>query len=138
MDIHDSLRQIQQQFQGRFGDLFYRVFLEGDSDVQHYFRDTNLDHQAIILMNALHVIVSHYTQGFPATEAYLKILGNRHFHRQRIPREMYGKFRDALLVALAQFHQADWNPELAGQWREAIDQATQTMLAGYVDGHLVV
>ena len=33
--------------------------------------------------------------------------------------------------ALEQFHQNDWDNDLAKQWREAIDVASEQMLKGY-------
>jgi hypothetical protein len=35
------------------------------------------------------------------------------------------------MSTLERFHGAEWDEELAGQWREAIDRASETMLEGY-------
>jgi hemoglobin-like flavoprotein len=131
MDIHESLKQILSRPQHDLGDLFYQVFLEEFPEVQSHFRNTNLHRQAIMMTNALQIIVSHATHFFPATAAYLQVLGNRHY-RDGIPKDLYPKFREALLVALGKFHGGDWSEPLRQQWQTAIDHAADGMLKGYV------
>jgi hemoglobin-like flavoprotein len=129
MEIEQSLRQVLGQ-QETVVDLFYVTFLDRYPEVRPYFAGVNLRHQAVLLTMALMVIEGYYSHGYPATEAYLRYLGSRH-HGWGIAPEHYPKFRDALLATLEQFHGSDWEPELARQWREAIDRAIKAMLQGY-------
>lgn len=133
MDLAASLHEILQRPRDRLGDIFYTIFHEQYPEVQSYFVGVNLRVQATMLMNALQIVVAHRNCRHAATAEYLKILGHRHFERG-IPADLYPKFCDALLASLAKFHAADWNPALADAWRQALDQAVQAMLAGYVPG----
>ena len=60
----------------------------------------------------------------------MKYLGTKHQDRG-IPFQEYPKFGQALVAALEQFHGPDWNPQLAGQWQEAIDRASNLLFEGY-------
>jgi len=131
--LQDSLHQILQHGKGDLGRAFYVRFFEVCPEAQPFFRDVDLAVQANMLVNALHVVVSHANHRFPATESYLKILGNRH-HQRGIPAYMYLRFLAALLDVLEEFHADHWEGELAKEWREAMDLTAQTMLAGHVDG----
>lgn len=116
--------------QQTFADLFYLVFLERYPDVRSHFEGVNMRHQAVLLTMALMVIERHYSGSYPATKMYLMYLGTKH-HKRGIARELYPHFHDALLDTLERFHSTDWNPELAGQWSEAIARTVQAMLEGY-------
>lgn len=133
--LQESLHRILQHEKGELGRIFYARFFEICPEASTFFKDVDLGVQANVLVNALHVVVSHGSHRFPATESYLKILGHRH-HRRQIPAEMYPKFFDALLNVLEEFHGDSWGPELAAEWREAFDQTMETMVAGHVDGPL--
>ena len=131
----ESLHEILSRPNQRFGDLFYQVLLEQYPEVQAYFKRVDLRVQATMLVNALHVIVSHATHRHPATMEYLRVLGHRHY-RLGIPPDLYSKFTAAMLAALEQFHGESWSPELGRLWREAFDFAAKAMLTGYVEGPL--
>src|SRR5262249_17261330 len=117
MDIQESLHRILQD-RNNVADQFYRLFFERYPEVRRHFEGVNLAHQAELLRMALMVMEAHYAHAYPATQNYLQCLGSKH-HGRGVPRELYPKFRDALLATLEQFHGRDWDEGLAGQWREA-------------------
>jgi hemoglobin-like flavoprotein len=129
MTIHDSVHRILDQ-QAPFADLFYLFFLERYPEVRGYFEKVNMKRQAVLLTMALMVMERHYSGSYPATRMYLKYLGTRH-HDWGIPKELYPKFRAALLATLQRFHSTDWDEHLGEQWQVAIDLAIDTMLEGY-------
>jgi len=129
INIHESLHRILEQKE-TMADLFYIIFLDRYPEVRDYFKGVDLKAQSVLLTMALMVMERHYSGSYPATEMYLKYLGTKH-HDRKIPRELYPKFRDAQLATLERFHSKDWDPLLAGQWHDAVDKSTVTMLAGY-------
>jgi hemoglobin-like flavoprotein len=129
MDIQESLREILAR-EELVADLFYIVFLDRYPEVRRQFVNVNMRRQAVLLTMALQVVVQYYLHGFPAAEAYLKILGEEHSRRQ-IARELYPKFCDALLATLSRFHSRDWNDSLAQQWQQALERATAKILEVY-------
>jgi len=131
--LQESLHRILRHGKGELGKSFYAKFFEVCPEARPFFSRVDLEVQANVLLNALHVVVSHGCHRFPATESYLKILGQRH-HQRQIPVEMYPRFFDALLNVLADFHGDSWGPELEREWREAFELTRQTMAAGHVDG----
>jgi len=133
MTLHESIHQILDSSKDRLGEIFYEVFIERCPEVQAHFEGVNLRVQSTMLMNALQIIASHSTHLRPATSEYLKILGHRHFQRQ-IPAELYAPFCEAMLVALERFHGDSWDPQLADEWRAALNAGTKMMLVGHVPG----
>src|SRR4030095_370140 len=100
-----------------------------------YFSQLDLDTQAKILVNSLQVVVAHAVHRYPAAISYLQILGNRH-HRRGVPPGLYPQFQGAMLTTLAEFHGASWTEELADEWRDALDGASEVMLTGYQADYL--
>jgi hemoglobin-like flavoprotein len=133
--IQESLHHVLQHEKGELGGMFYAKFLEMCPDAGKLFNHVDMKVQANMLVNALHIVVSHSCHRYPATESYLKILGHRH-HRRQVPADMYPKFFEALLEVLEEFHGESWGPELAEEWRAAFDLTMQAMVAGHVDGSL--
>jgi hemoglobin-like flavoprotein len=131
MNIEQSLGRILERREP-LADLFYTSFLDEYPEVRQFFVRVNMKRQAVLLTIALQLSVQHYVyvKSFPAIPAYLKILGERH-QNWGIPREHYPKFREAMLSTLSRFHGHDWNAELAQQWKDAIDLASDKMLEGY-------
>jgi hemoglobin-like flavoprotein len=129
MDLGTSLEKILQSDHA-FGELFYDVFFERNPDAKQYFQSTDMKVQALMLTVSLKLIGDYRRRGFAAIDQYIRVLGTRHADRT-VPREMYPKWRDSLLVALEQFHDGDWNPSLAGEWRDAIDAISTVMFKGY-------
>ena len=77
------------------------------------------------------LMVNKFYPDYPlAARQYLNVLGTRHL-RAGVPRELYPAFQEVLLVALEEFHGADWSDDLSGQWREATESAVQLVLDGY-------
>lgn len=130
MDIQESLLQVLQRVEDRLADRFYLVFLQDYPEVQEHFHDVNLEEQAALLTIALQVSVQHHLQPLPATASYLRVLGRKH-REWGIPLEHFPLFLDALLHALAEFHDDEWDDKLAHQWRAAIGGAVSIMQSGY-------
>lgn len=129
MDLETSVEKILQS-DHRFGKRFYEVFFEQHPDARQYFQGTNMKAQALMLSVSLRLIGDYHRKGFSAIEHYLQLLGTRHNDRS-VPREMYPKWRDSLLVTLEKFHGKDWDDTLADEWRSAIDGISVVMFGGY-------
>jgi hemoglobin-like flavoprotein len=129
MNIRESVHRILRS-QESLADLFYRLFLDHYPEVRQHFQGVDLKYQAVLLTMALLVMERHHSASYPATETYLKYLGTKHRTRG-VPAELFPCFRDALLATLERFHGSDWDGGLAGQWKKAIERATETMLEGY-------
>jgi hemoglobin-like flavoprotein len=129
MDIQQSLHSILER-KDDVATGFYTVFFERYPEVVRYFAEVDLRHQRVLLTMALLIMERNYAHDYPSTAHYLRYLGTKHRGRE-IPPELYPKFREALLTSLAQFHGADWGPDLARQWAEAIDRTSALMLEGY-------
>ena len=129
MDIQESLHQILSR-EKLVADLFYIVFLERYPEVRRHFVGVNMRRQSVLLTMALQVVVQYYLHGFPAAEAYLKVLGEEHSRREIAP-ELYPKFCNALLATLGRFHSRDWKDPLAQEWQQALERAVTKMLETY-------
>jgi hemoglobin-like flavoprotein len=129
MNLRDSVQRIHGS-QDIFGDRFYQRFFELQPAARKFFREIHLPRQAVILTMQLSVIQAYYHGNSRAAGQYLQILGSRH-RALGIPCELYPGFRDALLATLAESLGAEWTEELAGDWRAAIDAATEKMFEGY-------
>jgi hemoglobin-like flavoprotein len=129
MTIEESLRRVLEDRDG-IAVAFYEVLFQRSPEAKAFFKDVNFKHQTVLLTMSLMVVERHYRNGYLATELYLKYLGTKHSQRG-IPEELYPRWIESLLAALENFHGKDWDAELAGQWRAALDRATGVMLAGY-------
>jgi hemoglobin-like flavoprotein len=129
MDIHESLDRILES-EASFGSIFYEVFFERHPEAAVHFDGIDMHRQALLLTMALTVIERYYSRAFPAVEQYLQLLGSRHSDRS-IPRDLYPKWSQSMLIALERFHDGDWNDHVAQQWRDALEQAAQLMFRGY-------
>jgi hemoglobin-like flavoprotein len=135
MDIQESLRQILARNES-VTDKFYMALFEQHPEFRQYFTHVDMRSQGVLLTIALQLVAQYYLHAFPAVEAYLKILGREHACRG-IGAELYPKFCKILLASLAQFHGHDWNERLAQQWEQALERATEKMLAGYADARRI-
>ncbi len=135
MTIQESLRRVLEDRDG-VAALFYDLFFERHPEARALCKDVNLKYQTVLLTMALMVVERHYADGYRATQLYLQHLGHKH-HQRAVPTEMYPKWVESLLAALAKFHGPDWDAEAAGQWRAALDRASEVMLAGYREPILV-
>jgi len=129
MTIQESLRRVLEDRDG-VAALFYDLFFDRHPEAKPLFKDVNLKYQTVLLTMALMVVERHHAGGYRATQLYLRHLGHKH-HRRAVPPELYPKWVESLLAALEKFHGADWDAEAAGQWRAALDGASDVMLAGY-------
>jgi hemoglobin-like flavoprotein len=135
MELAESLSRVLNAPQ-LLGEEFYHRLFEQVPEVQRFFEGIDMRRQAMLVTMALTVIQQHYDQRYPATQAYLNYLGSRHSARG-IPIYFYSQWRDTMLDTLASFHGTDWNKELSGQWRSAIDLTINEMLSGYAEHYRV-
>lgn len=131
MDIRDSVHEILMRSDA-LADLFYLVFLDKYPEVQQHFRGVDMKRQNLLLTMALIVVERHAQHRYPSTAAYLHLLGQQHRWRG-VPRDLYPKWRDAMLGTLERFHGPRWDTELAAQWRAALDSSIEAMLLAYPD-----
>jgi hemoglobin-like flavoprotein len=129
MDIQESLHRLLQSKEV-FGVLFYEVFFERCPEARGYFAGIRMDYQAAVVTMALKILEAYSSHRYPAMAEYLKYLGHKHHGRAILP-DLYPKWRDALLDALARFHGPDWDDATALQWREAFERAREVMFEGY-------
>jgi hemoglobin-like flavoprotein len=129
MTIQDSLSRVLEHRDG-VADLFYQMFFDRHPEARPYFTGVNLKYQVVLLTMALMVVERHHENAYLATELYLKYLGHKH-HLRNVPADLYPKWVESLLAALEKFHGADWDASVAGEWRAALDGATEVMIAGY-------
>jgi hemoglobin-like flavoprotein len=129
MDIAESIQWLLSA-ETIFGKLFYNTLFERHPELEKFFHDVDINQQAVLLTMQLSVIGQCYPHTLPAVDAYLQILGTKH-KRRGIPREAYQPFRDVLLETLGRSFGPVWDDNLAAQWRDALDVATEKMLEGY-------
>ncbi len=129
MDIHQSIDWLLESDE-IVGQVFYRIFFERYPEVQRYFEGVRIERQAVVLSIALLLVEQYETYRYPGIARYLRHLGEKHQLRG-IPRELYSRFREAMLEALQQHHESHWSEQLAQQWRVALDRAIAVMLEAY-------
>ena len=129
MNIQDSLDKILNT-QDVFGEIFYDVFFDQYPEAETYFRGMDMHRQALVLTMSLKLVEEYSLNGYLAIEKYLEYLGNKHSDRG-IPKELYPKWRDSMLVALKRFHGDEWTDALGSEWRLAIDGASDVLFRGY-------
>lgn len=129
MDISESV-QVLLSSKDRVIERFYDRLLKEYPELQRHFVNRDMRVQASMLTVASVSVEGYYSHRFPATEHYLKVLGNRHFHEGVRP-EDYPKFQAVFLATLEEAFADDWQPALAEQWREALELTIRTMLEGY-------
>ena len=135
MNIQESLQQILASKQ-IFGAQFYETFFARCPEVQEFFKDVNIERQAVLLTMALVVIEKQYSCPFTAAEEYLKYLGTKH-HDWKIPKSRYADWTAAMIETLGQFHGSDWDESLEQQWRDAIAHVIEFMFQGYEQHYTV-
>ena len=133
MDISASVQTLLSS-KGSVIEHFYDRLFSQHPELSLHFENRDMRIQASMLIVALASVEAYYSQRFPATEHYLKVLGNRHFH-EGVTIDDYPSFQTALLETLEEFFADDWQPELAHQWREALELAIETMLKGYQEAY---
>jgi hemoglobin-like flavoprotein len=131
MNISQSLDRIFQS-QEAFGRSFYEVFLGRYPQLQEFFRDVDMERQAVLLTMALAVVERNRRNPTSTTNKYLRYLGAKHRDRN-VPPELYPQFVDAMMESLARFHGDEWNASLSAEWHESIDRAIEPMLQGYLE-----
>jgi hemoglobin-like flavoprotein len=135
MNLRESVQRIHSS-QEVFGERFYQRFFERQPGAKKFFREIHLPRQAVILTMQLSVIQAYHDGRSRAAGEYLQVLGSRH-HDLGVPRELYPEFCDTLLETMAGFLGDGWTEELAGQWRAAMDAASEKMFEGYEQHYFV-
>jgi hemoglobin-like flavoprotein len=133
MDISESLEVILESREP-FGKSFYEYFLLNNPTVVPFFEGIDMARQELVLTMALSTIVQHYLKDHASIDHYMRHLGTRH-HRWNIPPDLYPVWCDSMLATLKKFLGKEWNDELAGEWRAALEKASHTLLKGY-DRHV--
>src|SRR5579864_2226957 len=126
MDIGESIHEILLR-SDTFASLFYLAFLKDYPEVQKHFQGVDMKRQNLLLTVAMMVVERHSQHQYAATGEYLHLLGQQHL-RRNITRDLYPKWRNAMLGTLERFHGLHWSDALAGQWRTALDSAIDAML----------
>jgi hemoglobin-like flavoprotein len=129
MDLRESIDEILRQ-SDKLADLFYLVFLDDYPEVQEYFHGVDMKRQNTLLTMALIIVERNVEGPYAIAESYLQILGRKHQERG-IPRELYPKWRAAMMGTLERFHGPTWNDQLAKDWSKALTQGIEVMLAVY-------
>lgn len=127
VDIDASLHEVLDQSGERFADRFYRLLFNRYPELERFFCDVNMQHQAAMVTMALQVMVQYERRATRSANDYLRVLGERHALRG-IKEDAFAKFEDALVTALAEFHGEDWTLDLANQWHAAFGKAVGVML----------
>jgi hemoglobin-like flavoprotein len=135
MDIHESVERIMQS-QEVFGDAFYEVFLKKYPEVQEHFEGSDMKRQSLVLTMAVSLIEQYSSYGYPATEKYLKYLGTQH-RKRAISKELYPKWRNAMLETLQRFLGEEWSEELANEWQAAFEKCIKVFFEGYEENFTV-
>ncbi len=133
MDISESVQSLLNS-RALVIERFYDRLLTKYPELRWHFEGRNLRVQASMLTMALASIEAYYLHRFPATEHYLKVLGNRHFH-EGVKLDDLPKFQTELLATLEEYFGVEWQPALANQWQQALDLAIATMREGYKDNY---
>jgi hemoglobin-like flavoprotein len=103
-----------------FVSAFYARLFETHPEVVPLFARVDQAKLEVKLLKALTLIVENLRrpgQLVPMLEA----LGQRHRTQYRVLSPHYAMLHDALLATLKEYSGADWSPELAAAWGEAID-----------------
>ena len=128
MTLHESIDRILAEGT-KLTDRFYELLLERHPEARALFDKKHMSTQSVMLSVAL--MVNKHSPDHPqGTRHYLNVLGTRHL-RAGVPRALYPAFTEVILVALEEFHGADWSEDLSRQWREATESAVQLVLEGY-------
>ena len=106
MDLHESIERILAEGT-TLTDRFYEILFQCHPEARVLFEKTHMSAQSVMLTAAL-MVSKHHPEYPLATQQYLKVLGTRHA-RKDVPRDLYPAFQEILLVALAEFHGADWS-----------------------------
>jgi hemoglobin-like flavoprotein len=135
MDIHESLNAILASG-SQFAEGFYQRFEREHPKIFEHFAGMNMKRQSHMLTTALVLVVGDFEKDTESIKEYLRVLGTRHHHRN-IEKSDFSAWEVTLGAALAEFHGANWNANLAEQWRSALDKALEQMILGYDEQHHV-
>ena len=120
----------------KFTDAFYARLFERHPELETKFAGVLLAHQGAMLMSALGIVAATTQRRQMAADAYLKVLGHRHYQRD-IAVEDYEKFKTVLLETMADQLGDAWNAPLESAWHTALDHAIETMGKGHREGPVV-
>jgi len=128
LDLETSVNEVLDSGCEHFASRFYWTLFDRYPELEAFFQDVNMQHQAAMLTMGLQLGVAHHRTPRRSHRDYLRVIGERHTARG-IKREHYEAFEEALLAVLAEFHGEHWHDALADQWRIAVQKAAKTMLS---------
>lgn len=108
-----------------FFDTFYDLFLGKSREVAELFRHTDFKHQKLMLRESLLEMLC-FERGVPGVEETIRRLGQRH-KVLGVKDEMYTLWVDSLCEAVEK-HDPEYAPELAQQWRDAMQKGIDVMI----------
>jgi hemoglobin-like flavoprotein len=107
---------------------FYAVLFERYPQTQAMFSPSRRGQQENMLTQALVAVMDHLDDA-PWLVNTLRALGARHVN-YGVTDEMYGWVAESLLITLEEVAGAEWSPELANAWTEALTAIAGLMQAG--------
>jgi hemoglobin-like flavoprotein len=110
---------------------FYELLTQRHPEVGPMFQ-VDLDHQAVVLHTAMRAVIHHLEDADWLVER-LGSLGHLHAALGVTP-EMYDAFTECMVDAMAEAAGDDWTPQLAAEWRGALDDIGAVMQAGASTG----
>ena len=128
MNLEQSVQQVLNA-SDVFGELFYEEFFRRCPEARPFFKNADMERQALVVTMTLTTVQQYHDGKFPAIEQYLKHLGVVH-QRLRVPMDTYPHWRAAMLHTLAKLHGPEWNRQLSAEWGLALDEALRVMLHG--------
>lgn len=129
MDLQASLHIVLEQGT-QFSESFYQRLADDHPDVFAHFEGINMKHQAHMLNNSLLLCVQEGQVPSESLRYYLRILGTKH-NQRKVERDAYALWTNTMLSCLERWHGDQWSPDLATEWRAALETATREMFAGY-------
>ena len=107
---------------------FYTELFSRYPQAKGLFNEARMAKQHRALVNSLAHIVEFIEDGAHLTD-YLRKMGQRHNKYGTQP-EHFSWVSEALLATLAYYLDAQWTPELAASWHEAVEFIGKEMLVG--------
>ena len=109
-----------------FIDTFYDIFMAQSPAIARMFADTNFKIQKLMLRESLMEML-FFQQGIPGAADEIEKLARRHKELDVKP-EMFALWLDSLCDAVER-HDPEYTPEIALQWRQAMQKGIDAMQA---------
>jgi hemoglobin-like flavoprotein len=114
---------------------FYDLFIRSSEAVRDKFRDTDLERQARMVKDSLHLMAVAAQSGRDTIAwGEMERLARRHSRADRdVPPELYDLWLDCLLQAVRK-HDPEGSPAVESAWREALAPGIAYMKSLYAGG----